>query len=530
MMTDDMDLVREYAQNNSETAFAALVSRHIHLVYSVALRHVRDEHLAEEVTQATFIILARKAHSLSSKTVLPGWLCRTAHYVGARAITMQQRRQSREQEAYMQSTLNEPENAVWSQIEPLLDTALAQLGEKDYDAIVLRYFQNKNLSAVGAALGASEDAAKKRVGRALEKLRKFFAKRGVVLTATIIAGTVSANSIQAAPAVLAKSVAVAAATKGAAASVSTLTLIKGALKLMVWTKAKTAIAASVAILFATGSAVLVVKATTRKDPVYQGQPLSAWLKQLNDGNASQTYVLGPWQTNHTSEQAEAAAAIRNMSAEALPRLVQLLTNTDLSSVAGNETNDLPMIHAEIMNDNRWAAVLAFHALGPEAKSAVPDLARVLNSIGDWPKPKSHRMTPAEQNAFQARADIDSHLTKDVPLALAAVEPEGWQALTDALSSTNRRTRHFAAWALGTHHATVPGTLDALMRVATNEIDGGEPWAIFALGELRQEPEVVVPLLISTLNRRMRAFILAQRMHSPNLEPGRPVPDLHCCES
>src|SRR5438874_7097902 len=105
-----------------------------------------------------------------------------------------------------------------------------------------------------------------------------------------------------------------------------------------------------------------------------------------------------------------------------------------------------------MEDNRWAAVLAFDALGPKAKPAVPDLARALNSIGDWPKPNS---------------DVDWHLTRDLPLALAAVEPEGWEALTEALSSTNRRTRHFAAWALGTHHAVVPGTLDALMHVATN---------------------------------------------------------------
>ena len=257
-MTDDMDLVREYARHNSEEAFATLVSRHINLVFSVALRHVRDVHLAEEVTQAAFIILARKAESLGPKTILPGWLCRTARYVSARALTMQQRRLIREQEAYMQSVLNQPESAAWTQIAPLLDAALAQLGEKDHDAIVLRFFQNKNLNEIGAALGASEDAAKKRVGRALEKLRKFFAKHGVVSTTGIIAGAVSANSIQAAPVALAESVTAVAAAKGAAAGVSTLTIVKGALKIMAWTQAKTAIVIGAGLLLAAGTATVTI--------------------------------------------------------------------------------------------------------------------------------------------------------------------------------------------------------------------------------------------------------------------------------
>src|ERR1700733_7251544 len=110
MTTDDMALLREYVQRNSEEAFAALVSRHINLVYSVALRQVRDPHLAEEITQAVFIILARKANSLGDKIILSGWLCRTASNVSANALTIQRRRQRREQEAFMQSTLNEMAN------------------------------------------------------------------------------------------------------------------------------------------------------------------------------------------------------------------------------------------------------------------------------------------------------------------------------------------------------------------------------------------------------------------------------------
>src|SRR5580658_3024234 len=182
MMTDDMELVREYARHNSEEAFAKVVSRHINLVYSVALRQVHDPHLAEEITQAVFIILARKAESLGRKTILPGWLCRTARYTSANALTIQRRRQHREQQAYMQSILNEPQPDPWLQIAPLLDGAMEHLGQKDHDAVVLRFFEGRNYKEVGAALGASENAAKKRVTCALEKLRRYFSKHGVSST------------------------------------------------------------------------------------------------------------------------------------------------------------------------------------------------------------------------------------------------------------------------------------------------------------------------------------------------------------
>src|ERR1039457_1108142 len=239
MPNDDLTLLREYAERNSEEAFAALVSRHVNLVYSLALRQVRDPHLAEEITQAVFIILARKAKSLGDKTILAGWLCRTARYASADALKIQCRRQLREQEAYMQSVLSEPGPEVWTQIAPMLDDALGQLGEKDHNAVVLRFFENKSMSDVGAALGASEDAAKTRVNRALEKLRQFFAKRGVDSTTAAIAETISANSILVAPAALAKTTTAVALAKGATASISILTLVKTTLVAM---KTKTIIA------------------------------------------------------------------------------------------------------------------------------------------------------------------------------------------------------------------------------------------------------------------------------------------------
>lgn len=261
-MADDMELVRDYAKHGSEEAFATLVSRHVNLVFSVAVRQLHDVHLAEEVTQVAFIILARKAASLSPDTILPAWLCRTAHYAAADALRTKRRRQSREQKAYMESSLNEPEtsSAPWPEIAPLLDSAMAGLRDTDYSVIVLRFFERKDLKQVGAALGISENAAQKRVNYALEKLRRFFSRHGVKSTTAAIAGMMLTHSVQAAPQALAKSATIAAITKGATGGSSTLNLTKGALKIMAWTKLKIAVFAGAAVLLATagGTGVYVV--------------------------------------------------------------------------------------------------------------------------------------------------------------------------------------------------------------------------------------------------------------------------------
>jgi RNA polymerase sigma factor (sigma-70 family) len=256
MDSDDMALVREFAASQSEPAFAQLVARHLDFVYSSALRRTGDAQLAEEVAQVVFIILARKAGKLGAGTVLTGWLYRATQYVATATLRQARRRQQREQEAYMQSTLNPPEaDETWKQIAPLLEAALDKLNTRDRDAVLLRFFQDKTLAEVGAALGVSEDGARVRVNRALDKLRKLFARRGVDSTADAITGAISGNSVQIAPATLAKTVtAVAIAKGGAAASTSTLTLVKGALKIMAWTKAKTAIVASTCVLLAAGTA------------------------------------------------------------------------------------------------------------------------------------------------------------------------------------------------------------------------------------------------------------------------------------
>jgi len=218
---DDIDLLRQYTDQNSEEAFAALVTRHVNKVYSVALRHTRNPHSAEEITQAVFVILAKKSPQLCRKAFLSGWLYETARLTAVTFVRSEIRRAHREQEAHMETLLNEAESDVWPQIAPLLDEAMAGLGATDRHAVVLRFFDGKSMREIGAALGASEDAAKRRLNRAVEKLRKFFTKRGVVLPAAVLTAAISANSVQAAPIVLAKTAAAVAFVKGTTASSST---------------------------------------------------------------------------------------------------------------------------------------------------------------------------------------------------------------------------------------------------------------------------------------------------------------------
>jgi RNA polymerase sigma factor (sigma-70 family) len=259
MTSDDMELVRQYAANQSEAAFAALVARYLNLVYSVALRQGASPGLAEEAAQTVFLILARKAGSLGPKTILSGWLYRTACFVSAAALKRELRRHRREQEARIEMNTGPNEvDSPWERLAPLLDQAMMQLRDQDRNALVLRFFQNKSMREVGLALGVEERAAQKRVARSLEKLRGYFAVRGVASTTAILGEVICAHSVQVAPPALAKSITAAAVSMGAAGSGSTLTLLKGALKIMAWTKMKTAIVGGVAVILAVGAATTVI--------------------------------------------------------------------------------------------------------------------------------------------------------------------------------------------------------------------------------------------------------------------------------
>jgi RNA polymerase sigma factor (sigma-70 family) len=270
------DLIREYISRDSESAFAELVQRHINLVYSVALRYVGHSEDARDVTQTVFIILAQKATSLRQSTILTGWLYETTRFTAMKLLRTKARQYAREQEAYMQSTLTDSDtHSVWRQLAPLLEEAMTRLSEKDRTLLALRFFENKSGAETAAILGIQEWAAHKRVNRAVEKLRMFFAKRGVVLPAAALTAAISANAVQAAPAGLAVTISTAAALGGTAiASTATATAVK---TIAMTTLQKAVITASI---LASVTTPLLIHSQARARVREQEQTLKGQAEQL----------------------------------------------------------------------------------------------------------------------------------------------------------------------------------------------------------------------------------------------------------
>lgn len=289
-MTEQRTLLAEYAETGSEEAFREVVSSYIHLVYSSAMRLVDgDCHRAEDVAQTVFTDLARRAGSLSAEVMLGGWLHRRTCHIAATLMRSERRRQRRERQAAEVSALNDNGHPWFEEIAPILDEAINQLSAPDRTAIVLRFFDGRDLRSVGLALATNEDAAQKRVSRALEKLRGLLLSRGVSASAVALAGALSASAVSAAPAGLAASIST-AALAGATATSTGVGLVL--LKVMAMTKIKIAVGAVLAAGVGAGLVVqhqeqVMLRAENRgmQEQVEQFEKLRAENQQLADALA-----------------------------------------------------------------------------------------------------------------------------------------------------------------------------------------------------------------------------------------------------
>ena len=210
-MNDDAELLRRYVDEQSGAAFTALVERHIGFVYATALRQLDGAaHRADDVTQSVFIDLARKARTLMQRRELVGWLYTSTRFAAAKLKRAEQRRQKYEEQAQALAEIDAAADLAWSRLRPVLDDALEQLSVSDRDAILMRYFQGRRFAEIAARLGLSEDAARMRVDRALDKLRGLLARRNIASTAAALGAALASQPAVAVPAGLAASVTTAA--------------------------------------------------------------------------------------------------------------------------------------------------------------------------------------------------------------------------------------------------------------------------------------------------------------------------------
>jgi len=262
---NEWEMLSEYVDSGSQAAFEELVRRYTPLVYSSALRRVGYAH-ADDVTQAVFVILARKAHRLRQKRGgLATWLFATTRFAASEVIRKEKRRLDRERIAAEEQQMmseTDREKAAWRQMRPMLDAALDRLAKRDRQAVLLRFFQGASFAEVGEALGVAENTATKRVSRALEKLRRHFTRRGLALSVPVLSSVLVSRTAEAVTAGLAESCVTAglASAEGMAAASGIIAIANGAMKAMLVSQAKAAAATGCAVL-AAGS-VTVATVTT----------------------------------------------------------------------------------------------------------------------------------------------------------------------------------------------------------------------------------------------------------------------------
>jgi RNA polymerase sigma factor (sigma-70 family) len=274
-MSEVRQLLADYATTGSEAAFQEVVTSYLNLVYSTALRLVdRDSHLAEDVTQRVFADLAKMAGSLSKEVMVGGWLHRHTCFIASKVMRTERRRQAREQQAVLMNEIDQIPEADFAALAPVLDEAIDKLGAADRHAIVLRFFEQRDFRSVGHALGSSEEAARKRVDRALDKLRGALKRRGVSLSAAALASLLSASAVSAAPAALVVGITSSALATVAAGGTTAVSI----LQIMSITKFQVGVVAVVAMAL---SIPLVVQFRTARQLRAENEALRAEVQAMD---------------------------------------------------------------------------------------------------------------------------------------------------------------------------------------------------------------------------------------------------------
>lgn len=496
----DAQLLREYAADGREPAFGEIVARHTDLVYSAALRQSGAPEAAREIAQSVFIDLARKARTLAKEldehASLAGWLYRGTRYAVLNSLRDERRRQARDKIVMEQFNPAPAAEDDWACVAPVLDEAMSELGDADREAVLLRYFQNQDFQAVGRALGVSEDAAQKRVSRAVDRLRDLLTERGVAVGATGLVLLISANSIQAAPSGIAATFASVSLTGAGTATGSTITF----LKFMVWTKAKATAAIGLGVLLTAGTATVVI--VSNQEPSFQGRRLSEWLKDLDPANKNE------------QRKNEAKSAIRQMGSTAVPFIVKELRCTDSTATLFVRTlaqkQTLVQFRPTTALQRRTRAYIAFNQVTPVATSAVPALAEALqgndadlrlraaNCLDNvaFYKIDATRAVPALTSALR---DPDERVGRDSAHALGRIgvpARSAVPALRERILSDERlMVRAASAEALGSIGPATDEIIVTLIQALTDKSEGVRSCAARGLGKFGEDARKAVPELL-----------------------------------
>lgn len=557
VLSEDAAWLAEFRDCGSETAFRALVERHLPLVYSTALRMVNgDAHRAQDLCQSVFTTLARSAAALPEGVVLAGWLHRTTRFTALEVLRSERRRASREQEAHwMKDHDTSGTDEAWASLRPVLDETLAQLGESDRHALLLRFFGQRSLAEVGSALGIAEDAARKRVARALEKLRERLVARGITTTAAALSCLLESRCVEVVPEELSAHLAGTALATAGAATTSPL----GTLTLMTSAKSLTALVAASVVLLTLGvgySRFFPREVSGSPELEGRGSPEGSSVDVPGrNGDAGNPPI-----PNTTTDSRLAAALLRVQRVLEDRKPTRRYPNPDmeqaLAALGRRRAEALPLLIAALGNPEeriRDRACDGLRQLGPEAKDAIPELLQqlrdgnssaslivlALENIGPTPE-----MVPDLVDALKqipaARLSIANSLSSSLwgePAATA-------NALKPLLADSDPGVRQMAGYSIAMLLRSRSG--DEVLQVAVEGLkssdDDARGLALSALRNLGSDPAdpsgrvtrerlgagatAAVPALIALANeggnqdRQQQALMLLDAI-DPGLRPGNP---------